>query len=161
MIRELSDSDSFAIYQIINAAATAYNGVIPDDRYQEPYMPEEELLKEMQSMTFFGWEEDSKLIGVMGFQPVEDVTLIRHAYVLPDYQQKGIGTKLTEYLRQLTKTGSLLVGTWADASWAIKFYQKQGFSLMPDKDELLKKYWNIPQRQVETSVVLGIKLSVN
>jgi len=161
MIRELSDSDSLAIYQIINAAATAYNGVIPDDRYQEPYMPEEELLKEMQSMTFFGWEEDSKLIGVMGFQPVEDVTLIRHAYVLPDYQQKGIGTKLTEYLRQLTKTGSLLVGTWADASWAIKFYQKQGFSLMPDKDELLKKYWNIPQRQVETSVVLGIELSVN
>ena len=161
MIREITAADSPAIYQIINAAAHAYKGVIPDDRYHEPYMPEEELLKEMQSMTFFGWEEDSKLIGVMGFQPVEDVTLIRHAYVLPDYQQKGIGTKLTEYLRQLTKTGSLLVGTWADASWAIKFYQKQGFSLMPDKDELLKKYWNIPQRQVETSVVLGIKLSVN
>jgi len=159
MIRELTVADSLAIYQIINAAAHAYKGIIPDDRYHEPYMPEEELLKEMQSMTFFGWEEDGKLIGVMGFQPVKDVTLIRHAYVLPGYQQKGIGTRLTEYMRQITKTGSLLVGTWADASWAIAFYQKQGFTLMPDKDELLKKYWNIPKRQVKTSVVLRITLA--
>ena len=159
MIRELTIADSPAIYRIINEAAVAYKGVIPDDRYHEPYMPEEELLREMQSMTFFGWEEEGKLIGVMGFQPVKDVTLIRHAYVLPDYQRKGIGTKLTEYMRQITNTGSLLVGTWADASWAITFYQKHGFSLMSDKDGLLNKYWNIPKRQVETSVVLGIELS--
>jgi len=161
MITELIFADSRTIYQIINAAARAYKGVIPDDRYHEPYMPEEELLKEMQSMTFFGWEEIGKLIGVMGFQPVKDVTLIRHSYVLPGYQQKGIGTRLIKQMRQITKTGSLLVGTWADASWAIKFYQKQGFRLMPDKDELLHKYWNIPRRQVETSVVLGITLSAS
>ena len=158
MITELTFADSRAIYQIINAAAHVYKGVIPDDRYHEPYMPEEELLREMQSMTFFGWEEAGKLIGVMGFQPVKDVTLIRHSYVLPGYQQKGIGTKLLKHMRQIIKTGSLRVGTWADASWAIKFYQKRGFRLMPDKDELLHKYWNIPQRQVETSVVLGITL---
>jgi GNAT superfamily N-acetyltransferase len=158
MIRELTLADSPTMFRIINEAAIAYKGVIPDDRYHEPYMPEEELYREMENMTFFGWEEEGKLIGVMGFQPVKDVTLIRHAYVLPGYQQKGIGTRLIEHMRQITKTGSLLVGTWADASWAITFYQKQGFGLMPDKDGLLKKYWNIPERQIETSVVLGIKL---
>ena len=158
MIKELSLKDAPDIYKIINAAARAYKGVIPDDRYHEPYMPEEELQEEMKSMTFFGWEEEGKLVGVMGFQPVKDVTLIRHAYVLPGYQRKGIGTRLMDYLKAITETKRLLAGTWADARWAIDFYQRHGFKLMPDKDILLITYWNVPQRQVETSVVLGITL---
>jgi GNAT superfamily N-acetyltransferase len=157
MIRELSPKEAQVIYKIINQAAFAYKGVIPADCYHEPYMPEEELLSEMKNMTFFGWEERDKLVGVMGFQPIKDVTLIRHAYVLPDYQGKGIGTKLLNHLKQMTSTNRLLVGTWADATWAIDFYQKQGFKLMPNKDELLMKYWDIPNRQIETSVVLGVE----
>ena len=158
MIRELSPKDAPAIYKIINAAAIAYKGVIPDDCYHEPYMSKKELDVEMKNMTFFGWEEGGKLVGVMGFQPVRDVTLIRHAYVLPDYQGKGIGTRLMDYLKLMTKTKRLLVGTWADARWAIDFYQRHGFALMPDKDRLLNIYWSVPQRQIETSVVLGITL---
>src|SRR4030042_1378646 len=158
MIRELSFVDIDCIYDIVNSAAQAYRGIIPSDCCHEPYMPKGELQREMNSMTFFGWEEGHRLVGVMGFQPVEDVTLIRHAYVLPDHQGKGIGTRLLDHLRQMTRTGKLLVGTWADATWAIEFYQKQGFKLMPDKDELLMNYWNISRRQIETSVVLGIDL---
>ena len=158
MIRRLSFKDANVIWEIINEAARAYKGVIPSDRYHEPYMPKEELHREMKSMTFFGWQEEGRLIGVMGFQPVKDVTLIRHAYVLPDYQRKGIGTILLNHMKQITKTKYLLVGTWADVSWAIEFYRKHGFKLMPNKDELLGKYWNVPQRQVETSVVLGIEV---
>jgi len=158
MIRQLSHKDMDAIYEIINQAARAYRGVIPDDCYHEPYMPKQKLRREMESMIFFGWEEEGQLVGVMGFQPVQDVTLIRHAYVLPNYQRKGIGTRLLTHLKRMTKTRCLLVGTWSDASWAIDFYQKHGFRLMPNKDELLTRYWNIPQRQVETSVVLGMEL---
>lgn len=158
MIRKLSNTDTDAVYEIINRAARAYKGAIPDDCYHEPYMPKEEMQREMSSMTFFGWEEQRRLVGVMGFQPVKDVTLIRHAYVLPDHQRKGIGTILLDQLKQMTMTKQLLVGTWADATWAIDFYQKQDFKLMPDKDELLMIYWDIPQRQIETSVVLGIDL---
>ena len=158
MIVKLSRRDTDAIFGIINLAARAYRGFIPDDRYHEPYMTKEELQKEMNGMTFFGWEEKRRLIGVMGFQPIKDVTLIRHAYVLPDRQGRGIGTRLLDHLKQMTNTKQLLVGTWADATWAIEFYQKQGFVLMPDKDELLKQYWDIPQRQIETSIVLGIQL---
>ena len=158
MIRKLSNTDTDAVYEIINRAARAYKGAIPDDCYHEPYMPKEEMQREMSSMTFFGWEEQRRLVGVMGFQPVKDVTLIRHAYVLPGHQRKGIGTILLDQLKQMTMTKQLLVGTWADATWAIDFYQKQDFKLMPDKDELLMRYWNIPQRQTETSVVLGIDL---
>ncbi len=157
MIRKLSLKDADVIYEIINLAARAYKGVIPDDCYHEPYMPREELEREMKSMTFFGWEQGGKLIGVMGFQPVEDVTLIRHAYVLPDYQRKGIGAKLLSHLRQITKTKYLLVGTWADAAWASDFYLKQGFKFMSDKGTLLMRYWDIPQRQVEASILLSIK----
>ena len=146
------------IFDIINKAAGVYKGAIPADCYHEPYMTKEELFHEMGSMTFFGWEEEGKLVGVMGFQPVKDVTLIRHAYVLPDYQRKGIGTILLNHMKQITKTKYLLVGTWADASWAIEFYQRHGFNLMPNKDGLLRQYWNVPQRQVETSVVLGIEV---
>ena len=158
MIRRLSADNADAIYHVINEAAGAYQGAIPDDCYHEPYMPMEELGREMAGMTFFGcWEED-RLVGVMGFQPVKDVTLIRHAYVLPEYQRKGIGARLLDHLRSLTGTQRLLVGTWADARWALDFYQKHGFSLMSDKDGLLRTYWDIPDRQVETSVVLGTEL---
>lgn len=157
MIKELSLKESQIIYEIINQAASVYKGAIPADCYHEPYMPEEELLSEMESMAFFGWEEEDRLVGVMGFQPIKDVTLIRHAYVIPDYQGKGIGTTLLNHLKQMTKTRQLLVGTWADATWAIAFYQKQGFNLLPDKDALLMKYWDIPKRQIETSVVLGME----
>jgi len=146
------------MYFIINEAAKAYEGVIPADRYHQPYMPEDELVQEMSQMTFFGWEVNGELVGLMGFQPVKDVTLIRHAYVLPQWQKQGIGSKLLDYLKGLVTSSRLLVGTWADASWAIDFYEKHGFSLMPDKDELLKTYWDIPQRQIETSVVLGVEL---
>ena len=157
MIRELSTKDMGEIYEVINKAAQVYQGVIPDDRYHAPYMSAEELLREMGNMAFFGWDEGGTIVGVMGLQRVKDVTLVRHAYVLPDYQRKGIGTKLVNHLKQITKTERLLVGTWADAIWAIQFYQKHGFRLMPDKDELLKEFWDVPQRQIETSVVLGIK----
>jgi len=158
MIRQLSHKDTDATCEIINQAAHAYRGVIPNDCYHEPYMPSQELRREMESMIFFGWEEEGQLVGVMGFQPVQGVTLIRHAYVLPNYQRKGIGARLLTHLKQITKTNCLLVGTWSDSNWAIDFYQKHGFKLMPNKDELLTRYWNIPQRQVQTSVVLGMEL---
>jgi len=157
MIRKCQLSDAERIYFIINDAAKAYEGVIPADCYHQPYMPMNELKQEMASMTFFGWEVNGELVGVMGVQPVKDVTLIRHAYVLPRWQRQGIGSKLLDYLISLVTTSRLLVGTWADASWAIDFYKKHGFSLLPNKDELLKTYWDIPQRQIETSVVLGWK----
>lgn len=159
MIKELSAKEAQVIYEIINQAASAYSGTIPVDCYHEPYMPKKELHQEMKSMIFFGWEEKDKIIGVMGFQPIKDVTLIRHAYVLPHYQGKCIGTRLLNHLKQITLTKQLLVGTWADATWAIKFYQKHGFKLLPNKDVLLMKYWDIPRRQIETSVVLGIDIN--
>ena len=121
-------------------------------------MPREELEREMKRMTFFGWETNGELVGVMGFEPVKDVTLIRHVYVLPQWQKQGIGSKLLSHLKGLVTTSRLLVGTWADAYRAIDFYKKRGFNLLPDKDELLKTYWDIPQRQIETSVVLGHKI---
>ena len=158
MIRECQSGEVKEIYFIINEAAKAYEGVIPADRYHQPYMPLAELKQEMKQMTFFGEEINGELVGVMGFQPVGDVTLIRHAYVLPPWQRQGIGSKLLDYLKQLVATPRLLVGTWAEARWAIAFYQKHGFQLLPDKDKLLRTYWNIPQRQVETSVVLGIDI---
>jgi GNAT superfamily N-acetyltransferase len=158
MIRKLTNKDANTIYEIINLAARAYENKIPDDCYHQPYMSNEELYHEMKNMTFFGWEEKDRLVGIMGFQPVADVTLIRHAYVLPEYQNKGIGTKLLNRLRQMAKTRQMLVGTWADATWAINFYQRHGFRLLPNKDKLLKKYWEIPQRQVETSVILGSEM---
>jgi len=158
VIRECQSGEVKEIYSIINEAAKAYQGVIPADRYHQPYMPMDELKREMKQMTFFGEEINGELVGVMGFQPVRDVTLIRHTYVLPQWQRRGIGSNLLGYLEQLVATPRLLVGTWAEARWAIAFYQKHGFHLLPDKDELLRTYWNIPQRQVETSVVLGIAI---
>ena len=158
MIRTCKSEDIDSIYVIINEAAKAYEGVIPTDCYHQPYMPMDELEREMKRMSFFGWEENGELVGVMGFELSIDVTLIRHAYVLPQYQRKGIGSKLLNHLAGLVTTFRLLVGTWADAGCAIVFYQRHGFSLLPDKDELLKTYWDIPRRQVETSVVLGMNV---
>ena len=156
MIRQCDDRDFEAIYEIINEAAQAYKGIIPADRWKEPYMPEEELIHEIEAgVQFWGFEEDGELLGVMGIQDVLDVTLIRHAYVLTAQQNKGIGGKLLSHLRTLSSR-RILVGTWADATWAIRFYENHGFRLVTpeEKDRLLKKYWSIPDRQIETSVVL-------
>ena len=158
MIRECQPDDANRIYSIINEAAGAYRGAIPSDCYHQPYMPMDELAREMKRMAFFGWEANGELTGIMGFEPVKDVTLIRHAYVLPRCQKQGIGSKLLNHLKELVATPRLLVGTWADAHWAIDFYEKHGFALLPDKDELLESYWDIPRRQIETSVVLGMEV---
>jgi len=163
MIRRCVESDFEAICSIINDAAQAYRGVIPDDRWHEPYMPPEELRREItDGVQFWGYEETGKLIGVMGIQDVIDVTLIRHAYVRTEERRKGVGARLLSEL--LTKTDRpFLIGTWADASWAISFYRKHGFRLVTpeEKDRLLTKYWKIPQRQVETSVVLADRQSAS
>ncbi len=158
MIRECQPGETKRIYYIINEAAKAYEGAIPADCYHQPYMPMDELEQEMKQMTFFGEEVNGELVGVMGFQPIKDVTLIRHTYVLPRWQRQGISSKLLNNLKCLVTTSRLLVGTWADARWAIAFYEKHGFRLLPNKDELLRTYWNIPRRQVKTSVVLGIEI---
>jgi GNAT superfamily N-acetyltransferase len=157
MIRQCNDNDFKTIFSIINDAAIAYRGVIPEDRLKVPYMSQEELQHEIDDgVIFWGYEDAGELIGVMGIQTVQDVTLIRHAYVRPDRQQAGIGRKLLTELRQKA-ANPLLIGTWADAFWAIRFYEKHGFRLVSpeEKYRLLKKYWNIPDRQVETSVVLA------
>ena len=157
MIRTLVASDFGAILEVINDAAQAYKGVIPDDRWKEPYMSAEELGKEIEAgVEFFGWMKGERLLGVTGIQAVRDTTLIRHAYVLPAFQRKGIGARLLKYLMGLAGTDEVLVGTWAAATWAIRFYEKHGFKLVSsrEKDRLLRAYWNIPDRQIETSVVL-------
>ena len=156
-IRPCRDDDRAAILAIVNAAAEAYRGVIPADRWHEPYMPWEELASEIAAgVAFWGYEEDGRLAGVMGFQSVRDVDLIRHAYVLPSSQRRGIGGALLGHLRQLS-TRRILVGTWEAADWAIRFYQRHGFELVAParKAVLLKAYWNIPDRQIEVSVVLA------
>lgn len=156
-IRPCRADEHAAILAIVNAAAEAYRGVIPADRWHHPYMPAAELDEEIAAgVTFWGYEQDGMLVGVMGFQPVRELDLIRHAYVLPDNQQRGVGGALLKRLRQ-TSARQLLVGTWAAADWAIRFYQRHGFALVaPErKAALLKMYWTIPERQIETSVVLA------
>jgi len=156
-VRSLLPSDFNDVLKVINDAAQAYKGVIPGDRWKEPYMSAEELKEQIEAnVRFFGWVEGGHLLGVAGIQTLEDTTLIRHVYVLPKYQRKGIGTRLLEYLMGLAETPEVLVGTWADAAWAIRFYEKYGFKLVSsrEKDRLLRTYWNIPERQIETSVVL-------
>jgi len=155
MIRPCDERDLDDIFAIINEAARAYEGVIPADRYHQPYMPMAELRREAARMAFFGWEEDGRLTGVIGYEPVKDVTLVRHCYVLPDRQRQGVGSALLRHVMARTRTPRLLVGTWADAGWALRFYEKHGFRLLPDGDALLRKYWHIPARQRVTSVVLG------
>ena len=156
-IRRCTAEDFEEIHEIINDAAQAYKGVIPPDCWKEPYMSREELQREIESgIDFWGYEEGGRLIGVMGIQHVRDVTLIRHSYVRTAKRRQGIGGKLLSHLRRQT-TRPILIGTWADATWAIHFYEKNGFRLVPpgEKDRLLRKYWSIPERQIETSVVLG------
>ena len=156
-IRRCRDDERSAILEIVNAAAVAYSGVIPAARWHEPYMSARELDSEIDAgVVFWGCEADGALVGVMGIQPVRDFDLIRHAYVLPGNQRLGIGSALIEHLRRLGNR-PMLVGTWAAAEWAINFYQRHGFELVsPErKTALLKSYWTIPERQIETSVVLA------
>jgi GNAT superfamily N-acetyltransferase len=157
IIRPCRDDDRTAILAIINAAAEAYRGVIPADRWHEPYMSREELDSEIAAgVVFWGYEEDGSLAGVMGIQSVRDVDLIRHAYVLPSSQRRGIGGALLGHLRQLS-TRRILIGTWEAADWAIRFYIRHGFELVVParKTVLLKTYWDVPDRQMEVSVVLA------
>ena len=156
-IRPCREDERSAILAIVNAAAVAYRGVIPADRWHEPYMSARELDSEIDAgVVFWGSEADGALVGVMGIQPVRDVDLIRHAYVLPGNQRFGVGSALIEHLRGLSDR-PMLVGTWAAAEWAINFYRRHGFELVsPErKTALLKSYWTIPERQIETSVVLA------
>jgi N-acetylglutamate synthase-like GNAT family acetyltransferase len=159
VIRRCTDQDLEGILEVINDAAQAYKGVIPDDRFKEPYMPSEELRREIEDgVRFWGLEQDGQLIGVMGLQDVEDVTLIRHAYVRTSHRRRGIGRRLLNDLRSKA-TRPLLVGTWAAAGWAIEFYRQHGFELVPQDQVplLLRRYWSIPERQIKTSVVLAEK----
>jgi GNAT superfamily N-acetyltransferase len=156
-IRPCREHESAAILTIVNAAAEAYRETIPADRWHEPYMDAAELEGEIAAgVAFWGYEADGALIGVMGIQPVGDVDLIRHAYVLPGSQGGGVGRKLLVHLRGLSER-RLLVGTWAAADWAIRFYARNGFEqVTPERKKLLlETYWNIPERQIETSVVLA------
>jgi GNAT superfamily N-acetyltransferase len=155
-IRRCRDDELPTIFSLINAAAEAYRGIIPDDCFHEPYMPLSELQAEIAAwVTFWGYEENGAPVGIMGIQPVRDVDLIRHAYVLPSHQRRGVGGALLEHLQHLSR-GRMLVGTWAAAEWAIDFYRQHGFEEVSSeqKDVLLKTYWTVSDRQIETSVVL-------
>ena len=156
MIRKSTDEDFEEIFNIINDAAMAYKGVIPPDRWHEPYMAREELKAQIEDgVEFSCYVDGDEIIGVMGIQDKGDVALIRHAYVRTKRRNSGIGTLLLQDMIN-GATKPILIGTWKAASWAISFYEKHGFSLVDEeeKDRLLKKYWAIPDRQVETSVVL-------
>ena len=157
MIIESTIKDLSNILYVINDAAIKYRGVIPDDCWHEPYMLEEELVNEFDNgVRMFGYNKNNKLVGVMGFQELKDVTLIRHAYTLNNYQGKGIGKSLLQHLFKLNKNPYLFVGTWQDATWAIQFYEKFGFIRHTKKQtaQLLKKYWEISSKQIGNSVVL-------
>ena len=156
MISQCTDEELPLVNTIINESAQAYQGIIPVDRWHEPYMSMEEMNAEIaKGVCFYGHYLDGDLVGVMGLQDVKDVTLIRHAYVLTKFRSRGIGRQMLEHLKQLT-TRSILIGTWRAATWAIEFYQKNGFRLVDEeeKNRLLKTYWTVPERQIEESVVL-------
>ena len=157
MIRACGEADLDEVYAIINDAAQAYRGVIPSDRWHDPYMPIEELRAEIDSgVDFLGYESGGELVGVMGIQPVKDVVLIRHAYVRTSQRRRGIGEALLRACLARSEQ-PFLIGTWAAAAWAIGFYEKHGFTVIDgdEKNLLLATYWSIPERQVETSVVLA------
>jgi len=159
VIRPCKAEEFDEIHAVINDAAIKYKGVIPPDCWKEPYMSREELRHEIDDgVVFWGYYGENKLVGVMGIQPVQDVTLIRHAYVRTAEQNRGVATKLLLRLRKEATT-PILIGTWAAAVWAIRFYEKKGFTLVSpeEKDRLLRKYWSIPERQIITSVVLAEK----
>jgi len=156
-VREVRPDERAALLAIVNDAAQAYRGVIPADRWHEPYMPLEELDAEIAAgVVFWGAEDDGRLLGVMGIQDRGEVALVRHAYVAPGAQRKGVGRSLLRHVQALARK-PVLVGTWAAASWAIAFYRRNGFTLVTEqqKDALLRQYWSIPARQIETSVVLA------
>ena len=156
-IRSCREEERAAILAIVNAAAEAYRGVIPQDCWHEPYMPAQELESEIAvGVGFWVYEDDDAPVGVMGIQPVRDVDLIRHAYVLPAHQRHGVGAALLQHLRRRSAR-RMLIGTWAAAEWAIRFYRGHGFELVsPErKTALLKQYWTVPDRQIEASVVLS------
>jgi N-acetylglutamate synthase-like GNAT family acetyltransferase len=156
-IRECNESDFNTILEIINDAAQAYKGIIPHDRWHEPYMSRAELREELNDgIEFWGFERNGQLRGVMGIQDKVDVKLIRHAYVVSKEQNQGIGKKLLQHLQSMAEK-PILIGTWAAASWAVSFYQRNGYTLVSEveKNRLLRRYWSIPERQVETSVVLA------
>jgi GNAT superfamily N-acetyltransferase len=156
-IRMSEEADLPAMLAVVNDAARAYRGVIPTDRWHEPYMPGEEFVSEIaQGIRFWVAEEEGRLLGVMGIQDKGEVTLVRHAYVAPAAQRMGVGTKLLRHVEGLVDK-PILIGTWAAADWAIDFYRRNGFTVVPasHKDRLLRTYWSIPERQIETSVVLG------
>jgi N-acetylglutamate synthase-like GNAT family acetyltransferase len=156
-IRAIEVKDYDAALAIINQAAQAYRGVIPADRWHEPYMSRAEFDREISAGVLF-WiaEDDGRPVGVMGIQDKSDVALVRHAYVVPTTQRKGVGTRLLRHVTDLSNK-PILIGTWADAAWAIDFYQRNGFRIVSDEQRnmLLRKYWSIPERQIETSVVLA------
>jgi GNAT superfamily N-acetyltransferase len=157
MIRKCTENDLPALYAIINDAAQAYKGVIPADRWHEPYMPMDELRREIRDgVQFWGYESDNELVGVMGIQERGNVDLIRHAYVRTPRRRQGIGAELLRHLERMTSK-PILIGTWADATWAIRFYEKNGYRVLSriDTERLLRQYWSIPDRQVVTSVVLA------
>ena len=157
MISECKKTDISKILYIINDASLKYKGVIPDDCWNEPYMSEQELINEFNDgVCMYGYQHNNTLVGVIGVQEVKDVILIRHAYTLSSYQGKGTGSILLEYLLKNNQNSRLLVGTWKNATWAIQFYQKFGFILHTKEETtlLLKKYWKIPIKQIENSVVL-------
>jgi N-acetylglutamate synthase-like GNAT family acetyltransferase len=156
-IRQSEAADFDIILSLINDAARVYRGIIPSDRWHDPYMPVDELSHEIaDGVVFWIAEDDANVVGVMGVQDRGDVTLVRHAYVSPAQQRKGIGVNLLRHIERLT-TKPILIGTWSDASWAIEFYRRNGFTLISPEDtrRLLKTYWSIPERQIETSVVLA------
>ena len=159
MIRPCDDRDLELIWEIVNDGARAYQGIIPEDRWTEPYMSMEHLRHEIdEGVVFWGYEEAGALAGVMGLQQLQDVTLIRHAYVRTGNQGRGIGSRLLSHLLELAN-GPVLIGTWADAVWAIRFYERFGFQKVGihEKNRLLQQYWTVPERQIETSVVLAVR----
>jgi len=157
MIGEYKKADTSKILYIINNASLRYKGIIPDDCWHEPYMSKQELIDEFSDgIRMFGYHHNNKLIGVIGIQEVKDIILIRHAYTLTSYQGRGAGSALLKYLLKKNQNSRLLVGTWKNARWAIRFYEKFGFILHTKEETtlLLKKYWNIPAKQIENSVVM-------
>ena len=157
VIRRSRESDAEAMLAIINAAAQVYRGVIPDDRWHEPYMPREEFASEVaDGVAFWVAEEGGRILGVMGIQDKGEVALVRHAYIAPHVQRKGVGGQLLRHVQGLTGK-PVLIGTWAAATWAVDFYRRNGFTVVSseEKDRLLRRFWSIPARQVETSVVLA------
>jgi N-acetylglutamate synthase-like GNAT family acetyltransferase len=157
MIRRCGDCDFELIWTIINDGAQTYKGTIPADCWTERYMSREKLQDEIdKGVVFWGYEEAGALVGVMGIQQVQDVTLVRHAYVRTSSQKRGIGAELLSHMRELA-SGPMLIGTWAAAVWAIHFYERHGFRMVSpeEKDRLLKRYWTVPERQIDTSVVLA------